>query len=444
MTQCNTQLPFPFFKKSQLIANFSGGQITSDGGLLLVRQFDEQIDFTRSLSELIYDPRNPFLILHPQVELIRQRLYQIIAGYEDANDAGLLRHDPIFKILAGRKPQDDPVASQPTLCRLENRVGPDTCWELMELFTKIFIRTRSKPPETITLDIDPSSSPTYGQQQLSFFNAYYDVHMYFPNFLCDAATGFILAPLLRPGNSGAASQTLPLLARVVQMLRNAWPHIRIDVRADSNFAVPELLDWLEEQKIPYAIGISSNEVLRRLSADFQKAVEEKFKQTREPQRCFMSLPYQTEKTWDHPRRIIVKCEVTSIGTNMRYVVLTRGGRSAILYHWYVQRGGTIENAIEQLKNGFRGDRLSCENFEPNWFRLILHTGAYNLMLLLRESLSVPEIDAADIGTVRLKLIKVGARVRQTARRIWVEFSSAWPFRTVFRNVHAQLLALPGG
>ena len=445
MTHCNTQLDFPFFKKSTLVANFSGGQITSDGGLLLVREFDERVGLTQGLSDLIYDPRNPLFIAHPQVELIRQRLYQIIAGYEDANDATLLRHDPAFKLAAGRNPEDDALASQPTLSRLENRIGQDVCRELMEFFVRTFIRTRSEPPKRITLEIDPSCSPTYGDfQQLTFFNAHYDTYMYFPNFICDADSGFILAPLLRAGNAGGLTDTLPLLVRVVQMLRVAWPKVHIDFRADSDLAAPELLDWLEEEKIPFALGLRTNPVLGRLSADFVKGVHERFERTGEPQRCFTSFRYQTKDTWPHPRRIVAKCEVTSMGTNIRYVVVTRRGRSADLYNWYVQRGGTIENTIEQLKNGFRGDRLSCVRFEANWFRLILHVAAYNLMLLLRESVPVPEIQGADINTLRLKMIKVGGRVRKTVRRVWVELSSSWPFQSVFRQVHAHLILLPGG
>lgn len=445
MTHCNTRLAFPFFKKPELVAAFNGGQITSDAGLLVLRQFDEHIGFTQTFSDLILDPRHPFFIAHPQVELIRQRLYQIIAGYEDANDAKLLRHDPTFKLIAGRKPSSDPLASQPTLCRLENRIGSDVCSELMEFFVRTFIRTRSAPPNRITLEIDPSCSPTYGKlQQLTFFNAHYDTYMYFPNFICEADSGFILAPLLRAGNCGGLTGTLPLLVRVVQIIRQAWPHVRIDFRADSEFAVPELLDWLEHQPIPYAIGLSGNDVLERLSADFVKRVQTQFERTGKPQRSFESLRYKTKDTWPHQRRVIVKCEVTPMGTNVRYVVVSRGGRSSDLYDWYVQRGGTIENVIEQLKNGFHGDRLSCVRFQANWFRLILHVAAYNLMLLLRQSLQLQDLKTADINTVRLNLIKVGARIRQTVRRVWVELSSSWPFQSVFRDAHARVLALGTG
>ena len=443
MTQCNKQLPFPFFKSRDLTVTFNGGEITTDGGLLLVREFDEKIGFTQGFSDLIADPRNPFLIVHPQVELIRQRLYQIIAGYEDCNDATRLRHDAIFKAIAGRKPEEDPIGSQPTLSRLENRIGPGVCWQLAEYFVRTFIATRKEPPARITLELDPSDVPTYGHQQLTFFHGFYDQHMYFPMFLCDAQSGLLLAPVLRKGNAGPTEGIFGILPRVLQMLRNAWPHIRIDVRFDSGFATPELLNWLEEESIPYAIGMGPNKVLERLSAPFVKSVQAEFEQTGKPQRRFTTLRYAAD-TWDHKRRIIVKCEVTSRGTNVRYVIVTRRGRSADLYDWYVQRGGTIENYIKELKIGFQGDRLSCESFMANQFRLVLHTAAYNLMLLFREHTGIPEVQEARIQTLRIKLIKVGGRVRQTVRRIWIDLSSTWPFQNLFRSVHATLVPARGG
>jgi hypothetical protein len=444
MTDCNTQLDFPFFKSAALTATFDGGDVVTDPGLLLVRQVDEDLRFTESLSKIIPDPRHPVFVQHPQPEMLRQRLYQIIAGYEDCNDAGYLRHNAIFKIVAGRKPKDDPLASQPTLCRLENRVPRPVTDDLMLEFVRIFIRTRSEPLKHIVLEIDPSESPTYGQQELTFFNGHYDTHMYFPMFLCDAESGFLLTPLLRAGNSNPVAGALITLHHVVPMLRDAFPGVRIDFRADSSFAEPNLLNWLDDEQIPYTIGIGTNKVLERESAAFVKSVEDRFAQTRTPQRSFSTFRYQTRKTWPGPRRIIVKCEVTPLGTNIRYVIATRRGRSAALYDWYVQRGGTIEHYIQQLKTGFEGDRLSCRAFEANQFRLLLHAAAYNLMILFRERTKIPEIQHADIHTIRRKLIKVGAVVKQTVRRVWVHFSSTWPFTPLFRHVHAALVPQPSG
>ena len=444
MTECSKQSVFPFFKHSKLTASFDGGSITSDGGLLLVREFDERIGLSERFTKLIPDPRDPRFILHDQDVLIRQRLYQVVAGYEDANDATLLRRDPIFKAIAGRCPEDLDMGSQPTFSRLENRIRPGTLEDLGDEMVRTFIRTRTEPMTEITLDIDPSEARTYGQQELTYFNGHYDSYMYFPQFVCDAKSHFLLAAVLRPGKVSAAQGAVLLLSRIVQLLRAEWPKLKIYVRADSNFAEPHLLGWLEEEGIAYTVGIAQNKALEALSAPFVKAVESRFETTGQPQRSFMSIAYQTQKTWTHPRRVVMKVEVTKLGTNVRYVVATKGGPSQALYEWYTQRGGTIEDVIDQLKNGFEADRMSCHRFEANAFRLLLHSAAYNLMLLFREQIAVPELQRADIQTIRIKLIKVGGRVERTARRIWIRLSSSWPFAPLFRQAFARVLPAPSG
>jgi len=444
MTECSKRLQFPFFKDAQLTTDFTGGSITSDGGLLLVREFDERIGLSESFSKLIYDPRDPRFILHDQLALIRQRLYQIVAGYEDANDANLLRKDPLFKAITGRCPEALDLGSQPTFSRLENRIQPGTIEDLGEEMVRAFIRSRLAPLSEITLDIDPSEARTYGQQELTSYNGHYDSYMYFPQFVCDAKTHFLVAAVLRPGKVSAAHGAVRLLSRIVELLRAEWPKIKIYIRADSNFAEPHLLNWLEEEGIAYTVGIGQNKALEALSAEFVKAVEARFEATGQPQRSFTSISYQTIKTWPHPRRVVVKVEVTKLGTNVRYVVVTKGGRSQDLYEWYTERGGTIEDVIEQLKNGFEADRMSCHRFEANAFRLLLHSAAYNLMLLFREQIAVPELKNADIQTIRIKLIKVGGRVERTARRIWIRLSSSWPFAPFFRQAFARVLPSPSG
>jgi len=440
MTKCTKRHVFTFFKGAQLTSDFSGGATTSDGGLLLVRQFDEQVGLSESFSKLIRDPRDPRFILHDQLALIRQRLYQIVAGYEDANDATLLRKDPLFKAVTGRRPEDLDLGSQPTFSRLENRIHSGTLEELNDEMVRTFIRSRVEPLEEITLDIDPSEARTYGQQELTFFNGHYDSYMYFPQFVCDANSRFLLAAVLRPGKVSAADGALLLLARIVQLLRAAWPKIRIHLRADSNFAEPHLLNWLEEEGIAYTVGIGQNSALKALSAGFVKTVESQFEATGQAQRSFTSLTYKTQKTWAHARRIVVKVEVTKLGTNVRYVVVTKGGRSKALYEWYTQRGGTIEDVIEQLKNGYEADRMSCHRFEANAFRLLLHSAAYNLMLLFREHIAIPELNDADIQTLRIKLIKVGARIERTVRRIWIRLSSSWPFARLFQQAFLAVMS----
>lgn len=444
MTECSKQLIFPFFKPANLTASFNGGVITSDAGLLVVRELDDRLGFTESISRLIYDWRDRRWTKLELIELIRQRVYQIIAGYEDANDANVLRKDPVFKAIAGRCPEESDLGSQPTFSRLENRVTRDEIDELNENLVRTFIRSRPEPLKEITLDIDPSEARTYGQQELTFYNGHYRAHMYFPQFVCDAKTRLFLAAVLRPGNVSAAGGAMLLLNKIVGLLRAAWPGIRIYVRADGSFAEPHLLNWLEEEGLGYTVGMPSNKALERLAASFVKAAEDQFQATHQPVQVFTSFRYQTRHSWSKPRRVIVKVEVTKLGTNIRYVIAGRGGRSQDLYRWYVERCGTIEDVIEQLKNGYEGDRMSCHRFEANAFRLLLHTGAYNLIGLFREATQVPELQNADIQTIRLKLIKVGARIERTVRRVWVHMSSSWPFAPVLRTALNAVLLVPSG
>jgi len=442
-TKCSTQLAFPFFKEQALLANFDAGDVVTDPGLLLVREFDERIGFTAAIAKLLPDPRNQFQISHTQQEILRQRLYQIVAGYEDCNDAKVLRHDSIFKAVAGRAPDGAPLASQPTLSRFENRMHADVLRSINEQFTRFFIQTRAEPPDEIIIDVDSTNANAHGLQQLTFFNAYFDERVYHPLVVHDAKSGMALAIVLRPGNVGGAAELLATLSYVVPMLKAAFPGARLSFRADSGFCEPYTLDWLEDEQIRYTVGIGVNSVLKRDSAAFVKSIEERYAATRQPQKRYTSVRYKAD-TWRAPRRVVVKSEVAALGTNVRYVVTTCGGRSQELYVWYTQRGGTSERYIGELKNGFEGDRLSCRKFDANFFRLLEHTAAYNLMVLFRERVRVPEIEHASIDTIRQKVIKVGAVVKQTARRVWVRMSSTWPFANVFRAVHRAVMLVPNG
>ena len=445
MTECIKQLVFPFFKPAKLTAAFTGGSLSSDAGLLLIREFDERIGFSERFASLIPDPRDERFVSHDQLTLVRQRLYQIVAGYEDANDSSLLRRDPVLKAITGRCPEDPDLGSQPTFSRLENRISAGAIEDLVEEMTRCFIRTRPEPLSEITLDIDPSEARTYGQQELAFYSGHYNGYMYFPQFVCDAKSRFLLAAVLRPGNVGTAQGAVVLLSRIVGLLRAQWPKIRIYVRADSNFSDPHFLNWLEEEGIAYTVGMGENKALRAIAEPFIESVERRFSESFQPQRVFTSIQYRTvTKTWPHPRRVIVKVEVTKLGTNVRYVIATKAGRSEALYDWYTQRGGTIEGVIEQLKNGYEADRMSCHRFLANAFRLVLHSAAYNLMLLFREATSIPELNHADIQTIRIKLIKVAARIERTARRLWIKLSSSWPFAECFERAFKAVLALPSG
>jgi hypothetical protein len=444
MSQCNRQLHLPFLKQRDLTVTFCGGELVTDAGLLLIRQFEAEGDLIGRLAHTLSDRRNPVTLTHSNVDLLRQRLYQIIAGYEDCNDATRLRRDPLFKATVGRLPTDRPLASQPTLSRFENGIATFTCREFSAAMVDWFVTSRAELPPVLTLDLDTSDAPTYGQQPLAFFHGHYNTHMYFPMFLSEATTGFLLWSELRPGNAGPSDGATNILDDVVCRLRAARRDVHLMLRADAHFATPLILEWLEDQGIGYTIGLPPNGVLEALSASFVQSVRDRFARSNQLQRAFTSFEYRTQKTWSRARRVIVKVEVTPLGTNVRYVVTNRGGRSKDLYEWYVQRGGTIESSLKQLKNGFHGDRMSCHTFEANRFRLLLHAAAFNLLALFRQRITVPELRTADIHSLRVKLIKVAARVRLTVRRLWFDLSSSWPFARLFRLAHLQLVAPPSG
>jgi hypothetical protein len=442
MTHCSKQLQFPFFCKKALIANFEGGELTTDAGLLLVRQYEHRRNLIGALSKAIEDPRDPRFIRHTQEELLRQRIFQIVAGYEDCNDASRLRRDGLFKVVVGRLPSDAELGSQPTLSRLENRIGDATARELRRVMLHWFVQSRPELPAEMTLDIDASHFVTYGQQVLAFFNGKYNEYGYFPLFVTHGESGYLLSAVLRPGNEARPIVATNVLDEVVGELRGERPDIRLLVRGDSHFGTPLVFSWLEDHGIGYAIGMTPNSVLERSAAPFVHAVEERFRKTAEPQRAYTSFKYAAG-SWHCKRRILVKVEVTSLGTNVRFLVTNRGGRSADLFEWANQRGGTVEHAIDELKNDFSGDRLSCHEFEANAFRLLLHTAAYNLMILFREEIAVKTLATVEMATLRIKLLKVAGRIRETARRIWVELSSSWPYADLFEKAHRALVPIPG-
>jgi len=443
MTECirqdsKTQLAFPYYTKKKLTADFDGGQITSDAGLLLLREFDERVGLTEQVAQCIEEKRTEYLIGHPLLEIVRQRAYQIAAGYEDANDANLLRGDPTFKLIADRStgPEDD-LSSQPTITRLENSATGADIGRLSDCLLKNYIKTRKVAPKEIILDIDPTEDPTHGQQELGFFNGYYDKHMYFPLLIFDGK-GHLLAARLRPGNVHAAEGGLRLLARVVRKLREAFPGVRILVRLDSSFAKPEIYRYCEKEGLEYLIGMKPNAILKSESEKLLHRAVASYEKSHRKQRTFTSFRYKAG-TWHKQRRIVAKAEVSAEGVNRRFVVTNLKGRSGELYDLYAARG-EAENRIKELKLGMYADRLSCHSFTANRFRLYLHAFAYELIVLFREALTGTELAGAQVDTLRVRLFKVGARVVETARRVWLHLSSGWPFRELFKRVCGAVAA----
>ena len=433
MTSCIAQLNFSFYRSKPVHVDFCGGQISSDVGLLPLRAFDQRHGLTLSLAERVSDPREDERVRHSVLSLFRQRIYQIIAGYEDANDADLLRHDPAFQILADQ-PLGEALGSQPTLSRWENAPSAREIIRLQDALLDWFVSVcgeQVRKRGEILLDVDSTDDPTHGQQQLSFFNGGYGQHMYHPLLVFERHTGCLLAARLRRGTAASHARIVPLLLRMVPRLQHEFPGVRIKLRADAGFALPLLYEFCEFFGIQYAIGMPANTIFQRRVVRRQRRLARGYHRTRQPQRFFSSFPHRAQR-WFHQRRVCYKAEHTETGTNLRFLVTNLEGRSGSIFRFYNDRG-ECENRIEEFKNGFDADRLSCHRFRANAFRLLLHGFAYNLVNLFRLQLPV-SLRSAQIETLRTQLFKIGARIRQTARCVHVHLASGWPFQSLFQTV----------
>jgi hypothetical protein len=428
----DSQLSLPFFADRKLIVQRHVGRISSDAGLLPIRQLDQRLQFTRRLAAGLNDDRHE--PRHTQLEMLRQRLYGILADYEDCNDHDTLRDDPIFKIVADRLPEDDPLASQPTLSRFENAVTIDTLWATLDFLTTTGIerlcqKNGGRLPERLTLDLDATDDPAYGQQQLVLFHGYYEQHQYFPIVISEPTTQHVLYAALRPGNAHAALGADDDLQFVVDRLRRARADVAIHVRGDSGFGVPWMYNICEKNRLTYTFGIGANKRLQALAQPLLDQAVAEYERTGEKQRLFMRFDYQAN-SWDRPRTVIAKAECQAVGTNLRFVVTNLEVSSAAdaqrVYDDYVQRGAS-EQRFDELKNGLHADRLSCHRFVANFWRLLLHTAAFNLLNWLRDDERLAaELRTAQPATWRSRLIKVAATVVQSARRIVVAIAGQWP------------------
>jgi len=441
-TVCHNQLTFESLSHKEIIADFAGGRITSDAGGLLLRELDQRYRLTEKVAGCLQDPRDSHKVKHDLLTLVRQRLFAIAQGYEDNNDAATLARDPVFKIMAGRTPEtSEDLASQPTLSRFENRVTTKDLRRLSDWLLKLYLKTHPGPRKVIFLDMDATDDPTHGQQQFSFFHGYYEEHMYHPLFVFDGESGFPLAAVLRPGNTHASHRALAVLKRLIKKLKRAYPGALILFRADAGFAVPALYRYLERQEVRYVIGFITNNRVVELAAPLLKKAQAAYQATKEKQRFFTSFSYQAE-SWTRPRRIIAKVEYTRLGANQRFVITNLVRTPQFVYDdLYVLRGD-VENRIKELKLDLKADRLSCHRFLANQFRLLLHTAAYCLFWLLRRHLQGTELATAQVNTLRLKLLKIGARIRETSRRIWVHLASSYPYRDLLAGVLQNLRASP--
>ena len=468
------QLGFDFLVQKPICVEPVAENLSTDAGLLVFRQWDEQRGWSEGFAGQLEDcRRDPE---HSLLEMVRSRVFGILAGYEDQNDHDALRSDAVFKLLAGRLPDDDDLASQPTLSRFENAVTPGALLRLEEWFIERFVDSFDEPPREVTLDVDVFDDPTHGDQQLTLFHGYYGQYQYLVRAITCAENDMVVLPTLLHGTADVALGLGEDLERVVAALRERFPHVLIRLRADSGYAKPWLYRQCERLGVEYSIGLGMNSVLKRNSEELLENAVNQHAATGQGQRLFTGFDYQAG-TWQAPRWVVVKCEANSQGTNRRAVVTNRPGAPTLpqgVYDEYAQRGES-ENRNKELKCQLCADRLSDHRYMANCFRMFLHCLANNMLVSLRQAIAAPpaeegsgndldedavpaeartgrerrrrfnrrrEADPLGEGhacTWRLRLIKVAARIKVTSRRVRVFLSGSWPFLDHFRDVGQALL-----
>jgi len=442
------QLHFDFIPSRDLVLRPSAGMLTSDAGLLAVRQFDERVGWTARFAACLDDPRaDP---THTLLSMIRQRVYGIVAGYEDCNDHDTLRDDPVFKMIAGKLPEDDPLASQPTLSRLENAATPAALLRLIDLLVGLGVRRvkakhGGRLPPRVTIDLDPTDDPAHGAQQLALFHGFYDQHQYFPMIVSEPTTKHVFIAWLRHGTAGAALGAEDDIRRVAEAFARVDPATRLHIRGDSGIGNPAMYELCEKDGHTYTFGFGVNPRLKGWAGPLVHKAQKRYERTREPQRLFAFGTYRA-RTWGRSRTVIAKAECSAEGTNLRFVVTNLPVKNAAeaeeVYDGYVRRGAS-EQRMDELKNGLSAGRLSCHRFKANFLRLLMHTLAFNLLNALRDHQAVPaELRAARPDTWRSRMIKVAAIVTQTTRRVVIEVSSAWPFWPLLERVGVRALRAP--
>lgn len=442
-TVCHNQLSFANLDSRSVVAEFSAGPMTSDGGSLLLREIDLLMGLSSSMVQALSERRDLAKVHHGQETLLRQRLFAIAMGYEDCNDHQTLRSDPGLKTAVGSLPETGPaLASQPTLSRFENSIGNAELRRLSDVLIEAYIAAHQAPRRLIVLDVDSTDDPTHGQQQLSMFHGYYDQYMLHPLLIFDGVSGFPLAAVLRAGNAHASKGAAAILKRIIRRLKQAYPKATILVRADAGFAVPAIYRLLESEKVKYTIGLITNGRLRKRAANLVLKAEEGFAKTGQKQRFFGSFYHQAD-SWSQSRRVIAKVERLPQGLNTRFVVTNILFESADEIYDSIYTGrGDAENRIKELKLYLKADRLSCTRFKANQFRLLMHTFAFALLWRLRQSLAGTELAAATVETIKLKLLKIGARVIQSVRRVHFSLPSAYPYQSLFAIALQNIQQMP--
>ena len=438
-------LSFAPVKRKSVTVLFDDPAVSSDGGALILKEVDRRIGLTERLAGAIADGRRQSHVDHRLIELLRQRAYQICCGYEDADDCDALRADPVFKTAVGRDPvEEESLGSQPTMTRLENAVTRRDLVRLGYAFIDHFIASYDRPPPMIVLDMDPTTDVVHGQQQLALFNAFENEYCFMPFHVYEGQSGKFITSVLRAGKSPAAAEILGVLRRIVRRVRQAWPAVRIVFRADSHHTKPALMDWMQAHGVEFVTGLEPNARLKALFAPAIQAAEKKFRARpwKGTVRAYASGAYAA-RTWNAPRRVICRILVSAQGADVRFIVTSFPAASAkYLYETAYCGRGKMELMIKDHKTALKSDRTSCHRKEANQFRLFLHSAAYVLMHALRANLlKGSELARAQFDTLRLKLLKIGARLEAGRTFLRFHFPAACPAQQDWQRLTAILNAL---
>jgi Transposase DDE domain group 1 len=462
-TQCNsTYLDFPILGRREIVADFDGGHITSDGGALLLKKVEQLTGIIRQFAACFTDHRDPGLIEHTVEELVAQRVYALALGYEDLNDHDDLRRDPLLATVVGkldptgqtrqrRRDRGKALAGKSTLNRLEltpvgagedSRYKKITCnlHAVEELLVTLFLQAQDRPPDRIVLDLDATDDPIHGHQLGRFFHGYYQNYCDLPLYIF--CGDHLLCARLRPSDIDASAGALKQVQRIVAQIRATWPGVKILIRGDSGFCRDPIMSWCEATGVDYLFGLAQNTRLRALITAEQEQARQEYERTKQPARVFAELRYRTLDSWSRERRVVAKAEHLAKGANPRFVVtsLAVEDRAAKgLYEEDYCGRGEAENRIKEQQLHLFADRTSARTMRANQIRLFFSSLAYVLLNALRRlGLAGTELAEAQCQTIRLKVLKIGALVRVTVRKVWVHLASSCPYAEVFRRVHANL------
>jgi hypothetical protein len=434
MPECTqADFSFPSFDRRKIEAGFTGGDVSSDGGVMVLRQADRRIGLTRAVAEVFKDRRDPAQITHSLGDLLRQRIYGLALGYEDLNDHDTLRHDLAWQTAVER---EEPLASSPTLCRLEGQADRATAVAIHGVLVEQFIASFKKAPKELVLDFDATDDRVHGAQEGRFFHGYYGHYCFLPLYVFCGEQ--LLVAYLRSSNIDPARHAWAILKLLVTRLRKAWPGVRIIIRGDSGFCRWKMLRWCERHDVDYIIGLARNARLEAMSAPLMEEARARFEQSGQKRRHFQWLRYAAA-TWDKERWVIAKAEYTDQGENPRYVLTSLVGDPWALYDQVYCARGEMENRIKEQQLGLFADRTSSHYWWANQLRLLLSSCAYVLLETIRRiGLAGTELARAQASTIRLKLLKLGTVILRNTRRIRLLYSSAYPYQRLFAEALARL------